>query len=338
MVLFKKCFAIPASVFAMATLLACGDDVTNNVYQMGMQVTNVMGDCGSKNRGEIIYVTDSNAVYVCGEKGWEQSAGGLVDKDTVYSIDTVYSKDTVFFVTRDTLVKKDTVVVNQKDTVVVSKKDTLVVRDTVEVHRIDTLVVVGSSNSGGSSNGFVSSDTITTAYLNQEMLAAGDYGFMNDPRDGHVYRTIKIGENTWTAQNMNYHGVGGLCYNDDDINCEHYGRLYEIGAISKACPSGWHAPTSAEYQQMYNDAGATDAAVYSEFEGGNNSSGFSILKGGERVRLAYIEYIYTGMGSTAALMAQGGCVASTGKYCTTSESYNSYRSGYARCVKDSDSE
>lgn len=76
---------------------------------MGMLVTNVMDDCDSKNRGEMIYVTDSNAVYICEEKGWKQS-GSLVGKDTIYSKDTVYSKDTlysidtIYSVVRDTLV------------------------------------------------------------------------------------------------------------------------------------------------------------------------------------------------------------------------------------------
>lgn len=73
------------------------------------------------------------------------------EKDTVVisNVDTVLVKDTLVLSAKDTLTinkkdtvvisKKDTVVINQKDTVVVNKKDTVVVRDTLV--KKDTLVI-----------------------------------------------------------------------------------------------------------------------------------------------------------------------------------------------------
>ncbi|MDR3000768.1 MAG: hypothetical protein LBU89_05835, partial [Fibromonadaceae bacterium] len=55
-------------------------------------------------------------------------------------------------------------------------------------------------------------------------------GKLVDPRDGQRYRITKIGELLWMAENLNYKVADSLnswCYDDDDSNCEKYGRLYD---------------------------------------------------------------------------------------------------------------
>jgi uncharacterized protein (TIGR02145 family) len=88
-----------------------------------------------------------------------------------------------------------------------------------------------------------------TSVESAEDILRGD-GSFKDSRDGQTYKWVKIGTQTWMAENLNYavagskcYGEGGLVYdyheeNDDRIekmlsaaevqdNCDKYGRLYD---------------------------------------------------------------------------------------------------------------
>jgi len=80
-------------------------------------------------------------------------------------------------------------------------------------------------------------------------------GTFTDPRDGKTYKTVKIGKQTWLAENLNYDADGSKCYNNDPANADKYGRLYNWETAKKACPDGWHLPSNEEWQELVNFAG-----------------------------------------------------------------------------------
>lgn len=113
---------------------------------------------------------------------------------------------------------------------------------------------------------------------------------LTDKRDNKVYKTVKIGNQIWMAENLNYiTSSGSWCYNNKNSNCEQYGRLYNWLTAMTACPKGWHLPSLAEWKQLTDYLGGDNVAgdkMKEEGEehwfkyGGSNSSGFTALPGG----------------------------------------------------------
>ena len=90
-------------------------------------------------------------------------------------------------------------------------------------------------------------------------------GSFRDSRDGKVYKTVKIGNQIWMAQNLNYevdNGYGSWCYANEYRYCKKYGRLYTYYAAMNACPSGWHLPSESEWEILFDYVGGMRTANY----------------------------------------------------------------------------
>ena len=123
---------------------------------------------------------------------------------------------------------------------------------------------------------------------------AQETGTFTDPRDGKVYKTVKIGTQTWFAENLAYKASKGCwAYNNDTNNVKTYGYLYDWKAAKTSCPTGWHLPSDDEWTTLVTYLGGANVAGGKLKEigtthwdkpntGATNESGFTALPGGYR--------------------------------------------------------
>lgn len=136
--------------------------------------------------------------------------------------------------------------------------------------------------------------------------------------DGNVYRTVRIGNQWWMAENVrtvHYRNGdpipnvtenstwssltnGAYCdYDNNSSNVSTYGRLYNWYTVADSrniAPAGWHVPSDAEWQTLINTLGGSSVAGGKMKENGTihwdspntgatNESGFSALSAGPRL-------------------------------------------------------
>jgi len=109
-----------------------------------------------------------------------------------------------------------------------------------------------------------------------------------DTRDGKKYPIVQIGKRVWMAENLNYNARGSKCYDNDESNCQKYGRLYNWSTAMKACPAGWHLLSMEEWFELMEFAGEAKIAGkklkaqsgWNEGGNGTDDFGFAALPGG----------------------------------------------------------
>ena len=161
----------------------------------------------------------------------------------------------------------------------------------------ETVVKSSNSVSGVSSSSLINSDGWSwdvpkEARLNPDI----DYGTMVDSRDGKTYKTVKIGNQIWMAENLNYADSAktpslkgkSWCYQDSVRYCNVTGRLYTWAAaidsvklakdtvnpldcgsgktctlpakVQGICPTGWHLPSQTEWNALFTAVGGQSTA------------------------------------------------------------------------------
>ena len=119
---------------------------------------------------------------------------------------------------------------------------------------------------------------------------------MFDPRDGEIYKTVTIGNQTWMTENLRFNASKSMV---NPLNpSKTYGRLYDLIPAQTACPPGWHLPTDAEWDALEMAHGmpvsfigqggwrgehATNMKAKTDWKDGENgkdSLGFKVLPAG----------------------------------------------------------
>lgn len=161
--------------------------------------------------------------------------------------------------------------------------------------------------------------------------------------DGNLYKTVKIGNQWWMAENLkvtrynngdhlhnrirdidwNIISIGAYCdYGNSAHNGDIYGHLYNWYAVNDArrlAPEGWHVPSIEEWAMLVEFLGGdaiaggkikqTGTVIWTKpNEGATNESGFTALPGGNRSLGGSLAYSieqgqYFGLGYAAAFWA-----------------------------------
>ncbi len=168
------------------------------------------------------------------------------------------------------------------------------------------LAACGDDDSGFATQPDVEGSSSSVAPMSSDSVEKNDGSVYNvdkntltDLRDGQIYKTVKIGTQTWMAQNLNYAYTGvpynyfgftsdstSWCYNNDVANCIKYGRLYTWAAamdsvgswstngrgcgykkkcwpiypVRGICPEGWHLPDTTEWRTLFTAVGDSSTA------------------------------------------------------------------------------
>ena len=113
--------------------------------------------------------------------------------------------------------------------------------DTKVTNSYDTKETSSNSNTSISSDSKTPTSNSGAAKSTGKCSNASDD--LIDSRDGKIYKTVKIGDQIWMAENLNY-STGSSWTNDTlDKDGSIFGRFYYRGTSLEACPEGWHLPT-----------------------------------------------------------------------------------------------
>lgn len=307
---------------------ACGDGESNSgtsangsVSESDLVVATFddLPVCSDKREGATAYVKDEKTAYICEDGKWisddetdgddssssvKPSSSSSVNpgsssskKDDPKSSSSVVSSSS----------EKSSSSVNSSSSIESSSSSSVTLSE-VEGSSSSSVIPGSdpeSSSSDGNDDGKSSSSSTAKSSSSRGLFEMSkdeflnpkiSYGEMTDSRDNKIYKTVKIGDQVWMAENLNYADSTKMpslkgkswCYDNKTENCDVAGRLYTWAAaidsvalandadnpqtcgygktctlpavVQGVCPSGWHLPTYGEWQTLFKAVGGSSAA------------------------------------------------------------------------------
>jgi uncharacterized protein (TIGR02145 family) len=238
----KKLFPeLSFAVLCVALFAACGDSDggANTSTNAGVSTLDEvyaseddLPGCTEKYDGAVAFVKEGLTAFKCEDGRWENKGEYYANNDAIKNCTAKREGEVAYIVDEDkSLVCEDGKWVNSSN---VSSSSS----------------VASSSSAKSSSSSVKSRSSITSSSSSGIVLPCKtesedncEYGILKDSRDGQEYKTVKIGEQWWMAQNLNYAYTGvpfdyngytsdstSWCYDNDPANCAKYGRLYTWAA------------------------------------------------------------------------------------------------------------
>jgi len=175
-----------------------------------------------------------------------------------------------------------------------------------------------SSSSAKSSSSVKPLSSASAKKIDDGCVYDAEANTLKDLRDGQTYKTVKIANQVWMAENLNYKTVDSYCYNNNEKNCARYGRLYtwatamdSVGVFSEKgkgcgydkkcspmypvrgiCFNGWHIPDDEEWNRLFAmSSDSIGAKLKSVFGWGISSGNGKDLFGFSALPAGYRDYV-----------------------------------------------
>jgi uncharacterized protein (TIGR02145 family) len=124
---------------------------------------------------------------------------------------------------------------------------------------------------------------LLSGFLNSQAQSSGIF---TDKRDGQKYAWVKIGNQIWMAENLNYAaGRGSGMYR------EFYGHFYDWKTAKRVCPEGWHLPSDSEWKELERTLGMSTSDLNETYDRESGQVGLKL-----KSRKGWEFYIQNGNG------------------------------------------
>lgn len=192
-----------SSLLVSAFFIACGDDVTRVVSPSGMETVS-LGECSGETLGKMLYVAERKSAYVCGDTGWfplashrEKLACDFESLEDSSGYRMVCDGDSVGVIYHGKDGVDGTLGANGED-------GSLASCSIIEKENWIFLQVCGSDTTflyqaicGGEPF-----DPKANFCFENKVFEKPVFGTVTDLRDSEVYRTVRIGKQTWMAEDL----------------------------------------------------------------------------------------------------------------------------------------